>query len=63
MKEVATIRNTARRAKAEGLGVTETALRRWCKTGQLQHTTAGNRTYISWTVLLRFLGVSAGVDC
>ncbi len=59
MAEVNTIRQTVRRAKAEGLGVSETALRRWCKTGELPFIAVGNRQYISWSVLLKFLGVSS----
>ena len=62
MNEMNTIRGTIRRARSEGLGISENALRRWCKTNQLQHTTVGNRIYVSWSVLLRFLGVSASVD-
>ena len=62
MHEMNTIRGTVRRARSEGLGITETGLRRWCKTNQLQHTTVGNRVYISWSVLLKFLGVSTNAN-
>lgn len=57
MTEVATIRATIKRARAEGVGISETALRRLVKTGQLPCTRSGNRVYIAWPVLLRFLGV------
>jgi len=57
MAEMATIRQTARRAKAEGLGVSETALRRWTKSGELPSSKVGNRHYVSWAALKRYLGV------
>ena len=57
MTEMATIRATIKRARNEGVGITETGLRRLVKTGQLPCTRIGNRVYIAWPVLLRFLGV------
>lgn len=49
---VATIRATARRAQAEGLGVGEHQLRRWVKTGVLPCLRSGNRQLIRWADLL-----------
>lgn len=54
-KEVNTIRETAQRAKEEGLGVKECQLRRWVKLGQLPSIPVGNRRYITWSALLAFL--------
>lgn len=54
-----TIRETARRCKAEGLRVSELTLRRWTKTGELRCVHAGTRCYILWADLLTLLGVEA----
>lgn len=54
--ELNTIRNTAARARAEGLPlVTETALRGWIKAGLLPVIPVGNRQLICWEALLEFL--------
>lgn len=57
MTEMATIRATIKRARAENLGISETGLRRLVKAGTIPSTRVGNRYYIAWPVLLRFLGV------
>lgn len=56
---MATISKTAERAKAESLGVSEMALRRWVKSGQLPAVYAGNRALIFWPTLISFLGGAA----
>ena len=58
MNESNTIRGTARRAQAEGIGITECALRRWTKTGDLPCIRSGNRIYVFWTALLAYLGIA-----
>ena len=57
MAKMMTIRETARAAKEQGLKVSELALRRWTKTGELHSVKAGTRTYILWADLLAFLGM------
>ena len=57
MTEMMTPRPGGRRAKAEGLGIGETAIRRLIKTGELHTTRVGNRDYFAWSELLRVLGV------
>lgn len=54
-KQTATIHQTAERCKAEGLGVSEWALRGWCHEGKLRHVTAGKKTLIYWPNLIAFL--------
>lgn len=54
-KQTATIHQTAERCKAEGLGVTEWALRGWVKSGQLRHVKAGKKALIYWDNLISFL--------
>lgn len=44
------VRETAKRA-----GVPEHALRRWIAEGRLHTVTSGNRFYISWASVVRFL--------
>lgn len=61
MMELATVNQTAERARDEGLGVTETALRSWLADGSLAFIPVGNRRMIYWPTLLAFLekGVTA----
>jgi predicted site-specific integrase-resolvase len=53
--EMATINQTLARAKAEGLGIPETALRRWVKNGDVPAVYAGNKALIYWPALMAFL--------
>lgn len=57
-KELATIRETARRAKEEHIGITENALREWTKAGILPYKKCGNRKYLYWANVIAF--VAAG---
>ena len=54
-KNMATINQTLRRAKEEGLGISETALRRWVKEGQIHAVFAGKKALIYWPTLMKFL--------
>ncbi len=54
-KQTATITKTAERCKAEGLGVTEWAIRAWCREGKLRHVMAGKKALIYWPNLIAFL--------
>lgn len=62
MAELCTVRQTAERAKTEGLGVTETALRSWIASGALAFVPVGNRRLIYWPTLLDFLAHGETVD-
>ena len=62
MSELCTIRDTAARAKAEGLGVSENALREWVASGALAFVPVGNRRLIFWPTLLAFLAEGEKVD-
>ena len=49
------INRAVTRGKAEGLPVTETALRRWVKTGEVRAVYAGKKALIYWPNLIQFL--------
>jgi len=54
-KEVATIRETAKRAKENHLGIGENFIRQACKSGRLKCTSAGSKTLIYWPNLISYL--------
>ena len=60
--QLATIRDTAARAKAEGLGVSEKALRAWIAEGKLAFVPSGNRRLIFWPTLMAFLTQGQKID-
>lgn len=60
MAEMLTIRDTAARAKAEGLPISENALRNWVKQGQIPAVCAGKKQLIYYPNLIRFLTCAAG---
>lgn len=49
------INECVRRGRAEGLPVTETALRRWIRTGELHAVFAGKKALVYWPALVRFI--------
>lgn len=53
--ELASISQTVRRAKAENLNISETALRRWVKNGSLPVVYSGCKALILWDNLVRLL--------
>lgn len=53
--DVLTINQAVKRAKAEGIPVSENALRKWVKSGTLHATFTGTRALIFWPNLLRLL--------
>lgn len=55
MADVMTIRDTAARAKAEGLPISENALRVWIKKGDIPVVHAGNKQLVYYPNLVRFL--------
>ena len=60
--DVATIEKTYERAKAENLGVSKTALRRWCKDGTLKTVHTGTKYLIYWPNLLNLLQNGADIE-
>lgn len=52
---IATINQTLKRAKEEGMDISETALRRWVKDGTLHATFAGRKALIYWPNLVKLL--------
>lgn len=53
--ELTTIRQTVKRAKSEGFNISESALRRWVKTGAIRCVQSGNRSLVFWPTLKAFL--------
>lgn len=60
MADVLTIRDTAARAKAEGLPISENALRVWIKQGLIPVVRAGNKQLVYYPNLVNFLTCAAG---
>lgn len=52
---IATINQTLKRAKAEGMNISETALRRWVKDGTLYATFSGRNALIYWPNVVKLL--------
>ena len=62
MPNVVTIREAVQRAKADGLPVTEYAIRRWVKAGVIPVRTVGNKALLFYPNLVRFLQCEDGAD-
>ena len=62
MGNILTIREAIARAKAEGIPVSETALRRWVKTGAVPVRRAGNKQLIYFPNLEKYLRCEDGGD-
>ena len=62
MADVLTIREAVTRAKAEGLPITESTLRRWVKSGAVPVRKAGNKQLIYFPNLERYLRCEDGGD-
>ena len=60
--QLASIHDTAQRAKAEGLGVSENALRVWVADGTLAFVPMGKKRMIYWPTLMQFLMQGQKVD-
>lgn len=60
MADVATINETLERARAEGIPLPETALRRWVKNGEIPAVYAGKKALLYWPNVVRF--VCGGTD-
>ena len=55
MADVATINETLERARAEGIPLPETALRRWVNNGQIPAVYAGKKALIFWPNLVKLV--------
>ncbi len=53
--QVVTIREAVRRAKSEGMRISEYTLRRWIKTGRIPVRIAGNRVLLYYPILANYL--------
>lgn len=62
MGNIVTVREAVRRCGADGLQVSESALRRWIKTGELPVRKVGSKSLIFYPALCAFLRCSAGGD-
>ena len=62
MADVLTIREAVTRAKAEGIPVSETALRRWVKSGAIPIRRAGNKQLLFYPNLEKYLRCEDGGD-
>ena len=62
MGNILTIREAIARAKAEGIPVSETALRRWVKTGAVPVRRAGHKQLLFYPNLVRYLQCEDGGD-
>ena len=58
MPDVLTVRQAVERARADGLPVSECALRRWIKTGEVPARRAGVKQLLFYPNLVRFLTCS-----
>ena len=62
MPDVVTIREAVKRAKSDGLPVTEYTIRRWVKTGAIPVRTVGSKVLLFYPNLVRFLQCEDGSD-
>ena len=62
MANVVTVREAVRRAKADGLPVTEYSLRRWIRSGAIPVRNVGSKALLFYPNLVRFLRCEDGSD-
>ena len=62
MANVLTIREAVRRAKAEGIPVSEYTLRQWVRTGAVPTRKVGQKALLFYPNLVRFLQCEDGCD-
>ncbi len=55
MPDMVTINKAAKRAKADGLPISEYILRKWVKCGEIPHRKAGVKVLIYYPALVRYL--------
>lgn len=62
MPQVVTIREAVRRAKADGLPISECALRQWVRTGAVPVRKVGQKALLFYPNLVSFLQCEDGAD-
>lgn len=62
MADVVTVGEAVQRSKAEGLPVTEYALRGWVKSGAIPCRKVGNKALLFFPNVVAFLKCETGVD-
>ncbi len=62
MPEIMTIREAVRRAKADGLPVSEYTLRQWVRIGVIPARKAGTKVLLFYPNLVRYLQCVDGAD-
>lgn len=62
MLDIMTIRQAAARAKNDGLGVSEYAIRQWVRLGVLPVRKAGSKHLLSYSNLVSYLRCENGQD-
>lgn len=62
MQKVLTVREAVRRAKADGLPVTEYSLRRWIRSGAIPVRNVGSKALLFYPNLIRFITCADGGD-
>ena len=62
MAEVVTIREAVKRARSDGLPVSEYTLRRWIKTGSVPIRKAGTKQLLYYPNLVKFIQCQDGGD-
>lgn len=58
MPQVMTIREVVTRAKADGINISEYALRRWIKTGDVPARCAGRKTLVYYPNVIAYVTCS-----
>lgn len=62
MPNVVTVREAVRRAKADGLPVSEYTIRRWIKAGAIPVRNVGSKALLFYPNLVRFIQCEDGSD-
>lgn len=62
INELASIHQTAERCRAEAIPISETALRRFVKMGDLPAVFAGNKALLYWPNILHFVKQGNGTQ-
>lgn len=62
MPDIVTVREATRRARADGLPVSEYCIRQWIRLGVVPVRKAGNKNLLSYANLVSFLRCENGQD-
>lgn len=63
MRDIVTVREAVSRAKADGLPVSEYALRTWIKNGEIPARKAGNKILLYYPNLMKYLQCDVNDSC